>query len=333
MLNQFQNSKRIDCHFHILGDGSSGSGCWIRLSTLRKLKARYMVSQMQLPQSVLAGGLDQLYAARAREMIASSSLDAAMILAHEEPYDDSGRRITGVNSFYTPNDYVLTLAKNTPEFIPAVSIHPARRDALEELDRSIALGALMMKCLPNCQNINCSDPRFTPFWQKMADSGTILLAHTGGELSIPVLKPEYANPEILRLPLECGVTVIAAHAATNSFLDPNYLETFAAMLKRHPNLYGDISALNTPFRSRHFRRCLDSEVMPRLVYGSDIPIPVSGLWAALRGLISWRAYREIEKNTNLLERDCLIKRAMGFPEDVFIRLSTMLRTNDAGTSQ
>ena len=50
-------------------------------------------------------------------------------------------------------------------------------------------------------------------------------AHTGGEHTLQVINASYANPEILRLPLECGVNVIAAHAATDSGLtDPNYFQ-------------------------------------------------------------------------------------------------------------
>ena len=42
------------------------------------------------------------------------------------------------------------------------------------------------------------------------------------------------------MPLECGVTVIAAHAATKSGLgDPEYFHVFAGMLDKWPNLYGE----------------------------------------------------------------------------------------------
>src|SRR5262249_60242166 len=102
------------------------------------------------------------------------------------------------------------LARAHPELLPAVSIPPARPDALEELERCLAAGRVMMKCLPNCHNIDCSNPRYRKFWERMAESGLPLLAHTGGEHTVPVVRQEFSDPRILKLPLECGVTVIAA---------------------------------------------------------------------------------------------------------------------------
>src|SRR5262249_12018950 len=155
--------------------------------------------------------LESLYINRLLELVRGSSLQAAVILAQDLVYDEQGQTIKDAGSFYVPNDYVLGLAKKHPEFLPAISIHPARADALEELSRCLAAGAVMLKCLPNCQNINCNDRRYTRFWERMAEARLPLLAHTGGEHTLPVLRPEYADPRVLALPLECGVTVIAAH--------------------------------------------------------------------------------------------------------------------------
>ena len=90
--------------------------------------------------------------------------------------------MAGVGSFYVPNDYVLSLARKHPEFLPAISIHPARPDAIEELNRCLDAGAVMMKCLPNCQNFNCSDKRFTKFWERMAELGA--MAHSAAEVRV-----------------------------------------------------------------------------------------------------------------------------------------------------
>ena len=145
-----------------------------------------------------------------------------------------------------PNDYVLKLAKQHKQFLPAISIHPARRDALNELEKGIAEGAVMMKCLPNCQNIDCREPRYTKFWERMAEAGIPLLAHTGGEHTLQVIRPDLADPRILKRPLEIGVTVIAAHSGSKSGVsDPEYFHHFAEMALKYPNFYGDNSAFNT----------------------------------------------------------------------------------------
>ena len=85
---------------------------------------------------------------------------------------------------------------------------------MEELDRCIAGGAVLMKCLPCCQNIDCSDLRYTRFWERMIEVGLPLLAHAGDEFTLPMVRPDLTDPRLLRRPLEIGVVVIAAHCAT-----------------------------------------------------------------------------------------------------------------------
>ncbi|MCB0311024.1 MAG: amidohydrolase family protein [Bdellovibrionales bacterium] len=319
----------IDCHVHIIGDGSSGSGSWLKLSGHRSLHARYMLRSLGLPQTLVKGGLDGAYLEMLLGLIRNSSLDRALILAHEEPYNDNGSKIHGASPLYVPNDYVLAISEKHPELLPAVSIHPARGDALDQLQRCIETGAVAMKCLPSVQNINCNDKKYKKFWELMATSGLILLAHTGGELSLPVINPDYASPAVLQLPLECGVVTIAAHTGTSSLFDPNYIEVFEKMIAQFPNLYGDISGLCTPFRSRHFRRLLD--LQERLVHGSDLPIPTEPIWSWMRGLIDRKSYRELREIVNPLERDYQTKRALGFNDQVFERVSKLGRI--ASTSQ
>jgi hypothetical protein len=165
----------------------------------------------------------------------------------------------------------------------------------------------------------------------MAEAGLPLLAHTGGEHTLPVIAPQFSDPRILRLPLECGVKVIAAHCATKSGLtDAEYFHVFLDMLKEHPNLYGDTSAFNVPLRGRHARKAVQPQVALRLVHGSDFPVPVYGHWALLWRTISWAAYRRIQAIPNVLERDYQLKRAMGFGDDHFTRIRSLLRPRDLG---
>ena len=195
--------KIIDMHVHMVGNAVSGNGCWVRVTgfkaplyslMLRKLGLRY--SHLQSPN------FDDLFRDRLLGFIRDSKIDAVCLLAQEAVYREDGSLWSDAGNAFVPNEYVFQLARDHEEFVPAVSIHPARPDAMEELDRCLEDGAAMMKCLPNCQNINCSDSRFRPFWNRMAEAGLPLLAHTGGEHTLQVINADYANPEILRLPLE-----------------------------------------------------------------------------------------------------------------------------------
>jgi hypothetical protein len=288
-----------------------------------------MLRQIGMPADAFERDFDGLYVEHLLTQIRKSSLGGALILAHDEVYDASGKCLEGAGSFYVPNDYVLTLAGEHPALLPAVSIHPARPDAMEELERCLERGAVAMKCLPNCHNIDCNDRRYTRFWEHMAKARLPLLAHTGGEHTVPVIEPRFASPAVLRLPLECGVTVIAAHCATKSGLtDPEYFFDLTAMFPKYENLYADVSAFNVPLRGRHVRECLKPGNVERMVHGSDYPVPVHGAWAWLRGHVSWHEFRKSQQETNVLERDYQLKLAMGFPSEVFTRGWNLLRTKD-----
>ena len=319
-------AKPIDMHVHIVGNGTGGTGCRMRVTGWHRLLAAFMLRHIGLPVSTLAGDLDQLYINRLLELVRSSSFEQVVILAHEEVRDENGRVLEGIGSLYVPNDYVLKLAREHKEFLPAVSIHPARPDALEELERCLADGAVMMKCLPNCQNIDCNDRRYTRFWERMAEAGLPLLAHTGGEHTVPVVRKEFADPRTLELPLQCGVTVIAAHAGTKSgFFDRDYFAVFADMTRRHPRLYADNSAFNTPVRGRHIPLCLHESLSDRMLHGSDFPVPVYGRWAWMRGLLPYKDMKTWDRHPNVLERDYQLKKAMGFSEESFVRINQLLR--------
>jgi uncharacterized protein len=227
---------------------------------------------------------------------------------------------------FVPNDVVLDLAQRHPEFLAGVSIHPARRDALDELDRCIARGAVLMKCLPNCQNIDASDPRYIPFWKRTAEARLPLLAHSGGEHTVPVVNARLADPRYLRTPLQCGVIVIAAHCATRSgAFDPDYFDDWMSMLREFPNLYGDISAMVSLNRCGHLRDCLREQIATRILHGSDFPVPVLGHRLWLNRSIDRKTFFGIQKIDNPLERDVRFKQALGFPDDVFARATELLR--------
>lgn len=322
--NQF--SVRIDMHVHMVGNGFAGSGGWLRLKGWHRALAGFMVRQLGMPASALEGDLERIYSEHLLALVRGSSLDAAVLLAHERVHDPDGTPRPDLGSMFVPNDVVLDLARRHKEFLAGVSIHPARSDALDELDRCVANGAVLMKCLPNCQNIDPSDVRYVPFWKKMAAAGLPLLAHTGGEHTVPVVNAKLADPRLLRTPLECGVTVIAAHCGTSSgAFDHDYFEDWRAMLREFPNLYGDISALVSLNRCAHLTDCLRDEIQPRVLHGSDFPVPVLGHRLWLNGSLDRDSFRRIQNMENPIERDFQFKKALGFSDEVFTRATELLK--------
>ncbi|MEY2564770.1 MAG: uncharacterized protein QOH88_2963 [Verrucomicrobiota bacterium] len=321
-----RRAPRIDAHVHMVGNGMAGSGGWLRLGGWHRLLAGFMLRQLGIPASALEGDLESIYAEHLHTLVRDSSMDALVLLAHERVHDPDGTPREDLGSMFVPNDVVLGLARKFPEFLPGVSIHPARRDALDELERCLEKGAVLMKCLPNCQNIDCSDRRYRPFWERMAKAGLPLLAHTGGEHTVPVINAALADPRLLRSPLECGVTVIAAHCATKSgIFDRDHFDHWVAMLREFPNLYGDISAMISLNRSGHLRDCLRDDIAPRILHGSDFPVPALGHRLWLQGWIDRATFRRCQSIANPLERDWQFKRALGFGDEIARRVAGLLR--------
>jgi hypothetical protein len=285
-----------------------------------------MLHQLGLPKGSMTGDLDELYLKKLLKDIRDSSMDAAVILGMDDIHDEEGHVLKDQGVFYVPNGHVLSLAKQYPELIPAVSIHPHRRDAMDELEKCLEGGAALLKLLPNVHGVNCSDRRLTKFWTRMAEAGLPFLPHTGSEHTLPVLNTAWEDPRSLELPLECGVTVIAAHsAAKNAPWDEDGLTTLFRMMEKYPNLYGDTSAFNLPWRARSYQRILKSDFRDRFVHGSDYPVPVQTIWPRVWGLVDSKACQEIARNPNSLERDYLLKGAIGFEEEHFTRVGKLLR--------
>jgi predicted TIM-barrel fold metal-dependent hydrolase len=321
-----RSAPRIDMHVHMVGNGVAGSGGWLRLKGWHRWLAGFMLRQLGVPATALEGDPETIYAEHLGKLVRESSMDAVVLLAHERVHDPDGTPREDLGSMFVPNDVVLGLAKRFPEFLPGVSIHPARRDALDELERCLEGGAVLMKCLPNCQNIDFSDRRYEAFWKRMAEARLPLLAHTGGEHTVPVINAALADPRLLRFPLECGVTVITAHCATKSgAFDRDHFESWVAMLREFPNLYGDISAMVSLNRCGHLRDCVRDEILPRILHGSDFPVPVFGHRMWLQGWIDRATFCRCQSIRNSLERDWQFKRALGFPEEIATRVGRLLR--------
>jgi uncharacterized protein len=317
----------IDMHVHLVGNGRNGSGNWMKLGWHRRAMGELMLRGIGLRADLTDVDFDDRYAEYVAGLVRESSLSHAVVLAHEEVYTEEGRKLD-FGSFHVSNDWALAMGRRHRELLPAVSIHPGRKDALHELERCVEGGAVMVKLLPCSQNVDCSLGRYVEFFKLMAQAGLPFLAHTGGEYTVPVYAKRLFSPQLLRGPLDCGVTVIAAHAATRSapsWWEEDEMPGFLKMLREYPHCYGDISALNTPNRSHGLRVCLEPGVMAQMVHGSDFPVPVGGLWARLRGLVDEETAAEAKGMRNLLERDYFLKQEMGFSSGVFTRVWDLLR--------
>jgi predicted TIM-barrel fold metal-dependent hydrolase len=252
----------------------------------------------------------------------TTELDAAVLLAFDAVFDTDGRERADITHLYVTNDYVIELALRHRKILFGASIHPYRRDAINELERCAAAGAVLVKWLPNVQGMDPANPACFPFYDALARLKMPLLCHTGGEQSLPVLDKMLGDPRRLTAALERGVTVIAAHCGTRSaFFDPDWLGDFVQMLGTFPNLYGDTAALSLPSRAYAYKTILnDPAARDRIVHGSDwpiLPVPPArylGLTPAI----------DLMADPNWIRRDIHIKKQLGFDEAYWNRAAMVL---------
>jgi predicted TIM-barrel fold metal-dependent hydrolase len=202
------------------------------------------------------------------------------------------------------------------------SIHPYRTDAIAELERCVAAGAVLVKWLPIVQNFNPADARLEPFYEAVAAMNIPLLCHTGGEQSLPNLDKSVADPDLLIPALKRGVKVIMAHCGTHSHAaETDYVPNFVRLAKEYEHCYGDTAALNLPTRSYPYKVILnDDTVREKIVHGSDWPIlPVPPTTQ-----IGLAATFKLWSETNWLKRDVEIKRRLGFDENYWNRAGKLL---------
>ena len=118
------------------------------------------------------------------------------------------------------------------------------------------------------------------------------------------------NPERLIPALEEGATVIAAHGCSRGLvLGEPHFQTMLDMVRKFPRFYVDSSALTLPNRFGmllKLRGC--AELRPRLLFGTDYPLPV---WAfpALAG--GPGAYLRAKRTANPFDRQFLVQKALG----------------------
>jgi predicted TIM-barrel fold metal-dependent hydrolase len=310
----------LDCHVHVSAfDPSHGS---MSNKMLDSLPFKFMRWHFGLK------GSDQETERQIENLMVSSidgakELDGAVVLAFDAVYDLDGNIDLPNTHLYVTNDYVIELASSHPKILFAASVHPYRKDAVAELERCAAAGAVMVKWLPITQRFNPADARCIPFYEALAHLNIPLLSHTGWEHALPSLDRAVADPMLLQEPLRRGVTVIAAHCGTRMFpWEIDYVPNWSRMAREFEHFYGDTAALNVPSRWYAYDTILnDPALHKKLVHGSDWPIISIPPPVRLGSKITL----ELMLESNWMRRDVLIKQKLGFDGDFWHRAATLLR--------
>lgn len=297
-----------------------------------------------LPGADLDAAIDRI---NRQHFDGAKSVDRLVLLAFDRYHDDQGQPLgpadrgqrTG-SDLYVSNSLIRAMCAARPDrYLFGGSIHPYRVQdgvsACQMLETLSAAGLALIKWLPVHQNIRADDPRTVQFLRTAARLNVPLLIHYGGEMTLARQHPEFEDPEPMLAVLgrlrQQGImpTVIVAHAATPSFVlqsAAGYRKLTEALLGEFADapLYADISALAACGRTGWLKRLAHHKALHRkLVWGTDYPIPI--MLHAFRWMLGASRYRALRAVPSWIERDLLLKRALGFDECVFTQAGEILK--------
>lgn len=320
----------LDMHCHTAGFGAGGSGARVS-ETLRKswkfnLYLRIFGTSEDEVKEKGDGRVMQIIADSIR---GSEFVNDAVILAMDAPYNAGGNLDEEAIEVYVPNRFVGEEVKKHKGLHFGASVHPNREDAFEELEWSKENGAVFVKWLPNIQGIDPSDERYRDYYLKMVELDLPLLTHVGDEDSFSKTDNALGDPKLLKLPLECGVRIIAAHVASSGERDGvENIERLLEMMPEYPNLFADLSTLTQANRCKYFPQVLNDERLKgRLMYGTDYPLTNTPLVTALQYplRLTCKQMWDIVRTKNSWDRDVKLKAALGCPNEVFELSRTFLK--------
>jgi len=304
--------KLTDVHVHLAALPTPDNGC--RLSArMRQSRLFRMVSAAQGlplddPGRANASYLENLK----QELRASERVGRAVLLGLDGAYDEVGRLDEAHTDLLISNDHVLRVAGQAPElFLPGASINPQRADALDELERCAARGAVLVKVLANSQRFDPAQPKYRPFYRALARLGLPLLAHVGYEFVLSGHDQSVGDLARLIPALEEGATVIAAHGCSSGrWFREEHLPLMLTLARRYPGFYADVSALTLFSRvGGLLRLARRPELFERLLFGTDYPLPVFAYPCLLGG--SWGGFAAARAAANRFDRQALVLEALG----------------------
>ena len=328
-----------DHHVHIVGiDKKVGTEVNPKMLSwfhpLHKIKTQIYLS---------ASGVDNLenanaeYIERLVKLISNNKNHGKFhILAFDHHYNSDGAMNDSKSEFYVSNDYMFGVYEKYPDlFVPVISVHPYRKDALQELEKWAKKGVKWIKWLPNAQGIDASNPRIDEYYKMMKKYDMILLTHVGEEQAVEADEDQkLGNPLLFRRPLDAGVKVVMAHCASlgsDEDLDngnkkvPSF-ELFMRLMneKKYENLlYGEISAMTQFNRLPTPILALleNPNLHKRLVNGSDYPLPAINIIIQTKSLVKYgmitkqeRKYLNEIYQYNPLIFDYVLKRTIRHPK-------------------
>jgi predicted TIM-barrel fold metal-dependent hydrolase len=169
---------------------------------------------------------------------------------------------------YNPNDATAAFVRAYPEkLIGFLSVNPRDPDCLEEIERGVRhLGLRGIKLGPNYQNFDPLGDDAYRVYKRAETLGLPIVFHTGTS-PVQTADLDFAHPRHFdRIAIAFpNLHIVMAHMA-----HPWQISTIA-VIRKHPHVYADISALF--YRPWSFYNCMllaqEWGVLHKLLFGTD----------------------------------------------------------------
>lgn len=169
---------------------------------------------------------------------------------------------------HNPNDATAEFVRAYPEkLIGFLSVNPREPDCLEEIERSVEdLGLKGVKLGPNYQNFDPLGSDAFRIYKRAEELGLPIMFHTGTSpvrtADLDFAHPRHFDRMAIAFP---NLRIVMAHMA-----HPWQIST-VAVIRKHPHVYADISALF--YRPWSFYNCMllaqEWGVLHKLLFGTD----------------------------------------------------------------
>lgn len=170
---------------------------------------------------------------------------------------------------HTPDTFITDFVKLDPKRIGFCSVDPGEPDYLETFRRAIHdLGLSGIKLAPMYANFSPLDERLVPVYEEAVRRKLPVLAHTGTTFCrfapLEFTRPILIDALAMRFP---DLTFVMAHLG-----HPWEGETLA-VIRKHPNVWADLSALHYRPWQLYNSLILAQEygVTHKILFGSDFP--------------------------------------------------------------
>jgi predicted TIM-barrel fold metal-dependent hydrolase len=244
--------KITDCHIHIQPAEMFKTAA---LEVMKKARGHYddILEYCRSPKALL-------------KYMDSIGLERAVLINYVAP-DTMGFT-------HEVNPWVANYCKENPgRLIPCGSVHPKHSlNVQKDMDEIVRLGIRLIKIHPPHQLIYANDylnglKELETIYRAAEANGIPVMVHTGTSI-FPAARNKYGDPIYLD---DVAVDfprlkILMAHGGR-----PIWMQTAFFLLRRHRNLYLDISGIPPKLLLEYFPRL--EEIASRTLFGTDWPSP------------------------------------------------------------